>query len=102
MSDIGQIIVDRIKCRTFIESDIDPSFDCMDEYRYICIRSIMPIDNSFSFYLMGDWTNHYFSLPDGNIIDINHDIVKVYSFNSDMNNYYRPLAALDRNYAYLQ
>jgi hypothetical protein len=31
---------------------------------------------------MGDWTNNYFGLPDENIIDPNHDTVKVHSFNS--------------------
>jgi hypothetical protein len=55
----------------------------------------MPADNIFAFYLIGDSTNNYFSLPDCNTIETNHDTVKFYSFNSDMDNQYQSLPELD-------
>jgi hypothetical protein len=60
----------------------------MDEYEYLSIHVTNPADNSFTFDLMADWTNDYFSQLDGNIIDSNHVIVKLYSFNRDAGNYY--------------
>jgi hypothetical protein len=50
---------------------------------------------------MGGRTNDYFSLPDGNTIDTNHETVKVYSFNSDAWNYYQLLPELDLSPVYL-
>jgi hypothetical protein len=44
----------------------------------LSIQATMSADMSITFYLMGDWTNDYFSLSNGNIIDANHDTVKVY------------------------
>jgi hypothetical protein len=61
----------------------------------------MPADNIFTFYLMSDGTNNYFSLPDDNTIDINHHTVKIYSFNSDTGNYSYLLTELDLYHAYL-
>jgi hypothetical protein len=89
MSEIGQAVVNRIKNLEYAPNDVDVSFGCMDEYRYLYIHATMSIDTSFAFYLMDDWTNGYFSLPDGNTIDSNQNIVKVYSFNDRIttNNY---------------
>jgi hypothetical protein len=50
---------------------------------------------------MSDWTNNYFSLPEGNTIDIYQHAVKIYTFNSDMDNYSHSLPELDLYHAYL-
>jgi hypothetical protein len=42
---------------------------------------------------MNDWTDVYFSMADGNIIDSTHDTIKFYSLNGE--NYYHPLPDLD-------
>jgi hypothetical protein len=48
---------------------------------------------------MNDWTNDYFSLPDGDTIEVTHYIVKIYSFNID--NRYVRLLDVDLSFAYL-
>jgi hypothetical protein len=53
----------------------------------------MPVDFSFPFYLMGNWTNDYFCLPDWNTIDSSHNTIKFYSFNGE--NCSHPLPELD-------
>jgi hypothetical protein len=52
-------------------------------YGYLFIHHTIPADKSFTFYLMNNWINDYFSLPHENNIDINHNSVKVDLFNSD-------------------
>jgi hypothetical protein len=61
----------------------------------------MSADSSFMFYLMGQWTNEYFSLPDGNNRDSNHDTFMVYSFNGDADKWDDPLPDLHLAHAYL-
>jgi hypothetical protein len=48
---------------------------------------------------MGDWANDYFNLLDGNTIDINRDIAKVYSLNGG--NYCKLPPELDLSLVYL-
>jgi hypothetical protein len=49
--------------------------------------------------MMNDWTNDYFSLPDGDTIEVTHYIVKIYSFNND--NRYIRLLDVDLFFVYL-
>jgi hypothetical protein len=98
LSDIGQAITDRIK-ESF---DIDLSFDYMNMYGYLFISGIMPDANtSLIFYFTNEWTCNYFSLPDDDNIDINHDTVKLFGFNNDTNNWYQPLSDFDLSHVYL-
>jgi hypothetical protein len=96
--DIVQIIVNRIKSWEYSPSDIDASFDYEDTYGYLNIHSTMPAGTSFPFYLMSDWTNDYFSLPDDIIIDSISDTIEVYSFKGK--NYYSRLHELDLYHRY--
>jgi hypothetical protein len=73
----------------------------MDEYGYQSIHATISADTSFTFNLMSDCTNDYFSLPDGDTIDSNHGIAKVYLFNSDTGNYYQSRPELDLFHVYL-
>jgi hypothetical protein len=100
MSERDQTIVDRIKSWEYVSSDFDVSFDWMDEYGCLYIHVTMPADTSFAFNLMVDWTNDYFSQPDGIAIDSNHNTVKLYSFNSDAENYYQPRPEFHLSHVY--
>jgi hypothetical protein len=75
------------------------SFDYEDDSRYLCIHVILPAETSFTLYSKGDWTNDYFSLPDGDSIDYINDTVKVYSFYDQ--NCHHSLSELDLSCAYL-
>jgi hypothetical protein len=99
MSDISLTIVNLIKSWEYISIDFDQSFDCMDEYGYLYLHAIMSVENTFHFYLIGDWTNDYFNLHAWNTIDSNHDTVNAYCFNDK--NWYQPLPKLDLSHVYL-
>jgi hypothetical protein len=60
----------------------------------------MPANINFTFYLMNGWTLDDLSLREGNNLDSNHNIIKVYSFNSDMGNWHLPLHELDFSHFY--
>jgi hypothetical protein len=64
-------------------------FNCLDEYEYPDIHVTISSDLIFSFYLIDNWTNDYFSLSDDDKIDSSHQTVKVFSLNSDQNNFYQ-------------
>jgi hypothetical protein len=58
-------------------------------------------NTSLTFYFTNDWTYNYFSLPDGDNNDINHDTVKLFGFNNEMNNWYQPLSDFILSHVYL-
>jgi hypothetical protein len=72
-------------------------YEDTDIYRYI--PATIPADTSFPFYLMSHWACNFFSLPDGNTLDTNHDAIKVYSYNRE--NYYVSLPKLDLSHVFL-
>jgi hypothetical protein len=86
-------IDDRVKSWECIPSDVDESFYYEDTYRNLEIHTPITADSSFRFYLMGHWTNDYFSQPGGIFFETNHDTIRVYSFNGER--YYHPLFELD-------
>jgi hypothetical protein len=61
----------------------------MDECKYLFVQTILPADINFTFDLMGDWTNDYFSLLDDSTIETNHGIINLFSFNDKSG--YQPL-----------
>lgn len=50
------------------------------------------------FLFTDDWTNQYFSLPSGYILDLDHNSVSFHSFNDE--NYYHSLPELDLSHVY--
>jgi hypothetical protein len=87
MSDLCQVIADPIKGSQYVPSDIDSTFDYMDEYGDFYIHATMTIVYYFTLYLMSERKSIYFILSDDNTIDSDRDSIKVYSFNSDTNNW---------------
>jgi hypothetical protein len=49
MPDIGQIIIICINSWKYVPSDVDMSFEYMDEFDYLYINVTMPIDTRFTF-----------------------------------------------------
>jgi hypothetical protein len=98
MSEIGQVIVDPVKSWEYIPSNVDVSFDCNQEYRSLYISAKMLADRIFTFYLIGDRTNDYFSLLDDDSINSRHHTGKSLSFNDE--NLDMSLPELDLSHAY--
>jgi hypothetical protein len=60
MSERGRFIVDLIKEHFSIELSFD--FENSDEY--FDFHAAMPAETNFTFFVMSDWKNVYFSLPE--------------------------------------
>jgi hypothetical protein len=68
-----------------------------DSYEYPNINGAIPANIRFTFFLMNEWTNQYFSILYGYILDADYNSV---SFVSEENSY-EQLSELDLSHAYL-